>query len=314
MRSGKRSILTPVSPIVIPDQKSYWATHFYSILKCMDNHKNLMHSPRRFKEFPLWSLSLLRGNLPPNFFDQIESYIRNWGVQYFFVSLFNQKIGGHIIVELIERLENLYGVCFNKDLDQFSLYVSGNDSQLSYKLSSVFTEVFPYREMKGSLSDLIGYSDLCLVLENTLSRSSVGIFGEVEGTYGNKMRTESYWGKKHEFCVFGVGVVDGNQKLIYFEESHHKGIPRVYLMFEKSHFFISDFLEVLNCLKLLFLYGPNVNYRCPDDEFGFFLGEIKKMWSSPIEQVFHFLERFIDGGDLVGFNDGSISIITDLQS
>ena len=314
MRSGKRSILTPVSPIVIPNQKSYWATHFYSILKCIDSHKNLTYSPRNFREFPLWSLSLLRGNLPPNFFDQMESYIRNWGVQYFFASLFNQKIGGHIIVELIERLEDLYGVCFNKDLNQFSIYVSGNDSQLSYKLSNFFTEVFPYKEMKGSLSDLIGYSDLCLVLENTLSGASVGIFGEVEGNYGNKLRTESFWGKKNEFCVFGVGVVDGDQKLIYFEESHHKGIPRVYLMFERSHFFISDFLEALNCLKLLFIYGPNINYRCPDDEFGFFLGEIKKMWSFPIDQVFFFLERFIDGGDLVGFNDGAISIITDLQS
>ncbi|WP_045441754.1 hypothetical protein [Citrobacter sp. S-77] len=85
-------------------------------------------------------------------------------------------------------------------------------------------------------------------------------------------------------------------------------------MFERSHFFIADFLEVLNCLKLLFLYGPHMNYRFPDDEFGFFLSEIKKMWSTPIEQTFKFLERFIDGGDLVGFNDGSISIITDLQS
>ncbi|MCZ2720486.1 hypothetical protein O1D97_02200 [Marinomonas sp. 15G1-11] len=314
MRSGKKSILTPISPIVIADNKSYWATHFYSILKCMDSHKNLMHSPRRFQEFPTWSLSLLRGNLPPNFFDQIEVYIRNWGVQYFFASLFNQKIGSHIIIELIERLEELYAVCFNKDLEQFLFYVSGNDSSLSYKLSNRFTEVFPFREMKGSVADLIGYSDLCLVLDNTFTGSSIGIFGEVEGTYGNKLRTESYWGKKQEFCVFSVGVVDGDQKLIYFEESNHKGIPRVHLMFEKSHFFISDFLEVLNCFKFLFLYGPTTKYRCPDDEFGFFLAEIKKRWSTPIEQVFDFLEKFIDGGDLVGYNDGAISIITDLQS
>jgi len=256
----------------------------------------------------------MRGNLPPNFFDKIERYIRNWGVQYFFASLFNQKIGDRIIIELIERLEDLYGVCFNKNLDQFSFYVSGNDSQLSYKLSSVFTEVFPYKEMEYSLPDLIRYSDLCLVLDNGLNGSSVAIFGEVEGNYGDKFRTESYWGKKHELCIFGVGVVDGDQKLIYFEESHHKGIPRVHLMFEKSHFFISDFLEVMNCLRFLFLCGPGVRYRCPDDEFEFFLQEIKKKWSSPIDQVFHFLERFIDGGDLVGFNDGAIPIITDLQS
>ena len=114
MRSNKKSILTPISPLIIPDVKSYWATHFYSILKCMDSHKNLMHSPRRFPEFPVWTLSLMRGNLPIGFFDQIEGYIRNWGAQYFLASLFNQKIGEHIIVELIERLEGLYGVCFIK--------------------------------------------------------------------------------------------------------------------------------------------------------------------------------------------------------
>lgn len=314
MRSGKRSILTPVSPVLIPDYKSYWATHFYSILKCIDNHKLLMHSPLKFAEYPLWSLSILRGNSPPNFFDQIESYIRNWGAQYFFTSLFNQKIGGHIIIELIERLEELYGVCFNKDLNQFSFYVSGNDSQLSYKLFNRFSEVFPYKEMKGSISDLIAYSDLCLILENTLTESSVGIFGEVEGIHGNKFRSESYWGKKHEFCVFGVGVIDGNQKLVYFEESHHKGTPRVHLLFEKSHFFISDFLEVINSFRHLFLYGPTIKYRSPDEEFGFFLSETKKMWSSPIEQIFIFLEKFIDGGDLIGFNDNLISVVPDLRS
>jgi len=314
MRSGKRSILTPASPILIPDYKSYWATHFYSILKCIDNHKNLTHSPRRFIEYPLWSLSLLRGNLPPNFFDQIEAYIRNWGAQYFFASVFNQKVGSHIIIELIERLEDLYGVCFNGNLNQFSFYVSGSDSQLSHKLFNRFADVFPYKEMKGTISDLIAYSDLCLVLENTLTGSSVGLFGEVEGIHGNKFRTESYWGRKHEFCVFGVGVVDGKQKLIYFEESHHKGIPRVCIMFEKSHFFISDFLEVINCLRHIFLYGPSTTYRGPDEEFGFFVSEIKKMWSNPIEQIFHFLERFIDGGDLVGFNENAISVIADLQA
>lgn len=314
MRSGKRSILTPVSPLIIPDNKSYWATHFYSVLKCMDSHKNLMHSPRRFLDFPIWSMSLFRGNLPPNFFDQIESYIKNWGVQYFLTSFFNQKLGGHIVVELIERLEDLYGVCFNQDLDLFTFYVSGNDSALSSKLSDQFSEVFPYKEMKGNMRDLISYSDLCLVIENSFNGSSVGIFGEVEGAHGNKLRTESFWGKKQEFCVFGIGVVDGDNKLMYFEESHHNEIPRVHLIFERSHFIISDFREVLNCFKILFLYGPTVQYRCSDDEFGFFLNELRKLWASPIEEVFIFLERFIDGGDLVGFNDGALEIITDLQS
>ena len=279
MRSSKKSILTPVNPILIPDVKSYWATHFYSVLKCIHSHKNLMHSPRKFNEFPVWTLSLMRGNLPPNFFDQIESYIRNWGMQYFFTSFFNQKLGGHIIVELLERLEYLYGVCFKKNLDTFSFYLSGNDSSLSDKLINRFTEVFPFKDLNGSTSDLIAYSDLCLIVENSFNSSSVAIFGEVEGSYGNKFRTESYWGGKQEFCVFGIGVVEGKQKLVYFQESRHRGIARVHLLFEKSHFIISDFLKVLDCFRWLFLNGPQRAYPSVDEEFDYFSELIGKNWS-----------------------------------
>lgn len=314
MRSNKRSILTPINPIIIPDVKSYWATHFYSVLKCINSHKNLMHSPRRFNQFPSWTLSLMRGNLPLNFFEQIESYIKNWGMQYFLASFFNQKLGGHIIVELLERLEDLYGVCFNKNLDTFLFYLSGNDSSLSYKLNDRFTEVFPFKDLKGSTNDLIAYSDLCLIVENSFNGSSVGIFGEVEGTYGNKFRTESYWGKKQEFCVFGVGVVEGSQQLIYFEESHHNGIDRVHLLFENSHFIVRDFLKVLDCFRWLLLNGPTRAYPHIDDEFDYFSELMINQWGEPIEQVFLFLEKFIDGGELVGFNDGAIEIITNIQA
>ena len=38
MRSSKKSILTLFNTILIPDVKSYWATHFYSVLKCIHFH------------------------------------------------------------------------------------------------------------------------------------------------------------------------------------------------------------------------------------------------------------------------------------
>lgn len=256
----------------------------------------------------------MRGGLPVNFFAQVETYINNWGVQYFLASFFNQKLGGHIIVELLERLEDLYGVCFNKNLDAFSFYVSGIDSSLSYKLINRFTEVFPFEVKSELVNNLVARSDLCLIVENTFNGSSVAIFGEVEGVYGNKLRTERYWGKKNEFCVFGIGVVEGNQKLVYFEESHHHGIARVQLFFEKSHFIIRDFLNVLGCFQWFFLSGPQRQYPSTDEEFNFFSEFVRKNWNTPIEQVFFFLESFIDGGELVGFNDGPIQIITDLQA
>lgn len=313
MRSGKKSLLTPVS-FIIPSTRSYWATHFYSLLKCIDLHKTLAYSPRGFKEYPLWTMSLLRGNLPPNFFDLIEAYIKNWGAQYFLASLFNQKVGGHIITELIERLEDLHGICFNKNLDSFSFYVSGNDSALSDRLNERFTEVFPFSVREEQIRNLIAYSDLCLILKSDFTGGSVAIFGEVEGTYGNKLRTENFWGKKQEFCVFGIGVIDGSQKQIYFEELRRNGVDRVMLMIERSHFVVSDFSQTLQHLKWLFLYGPNFEGFSGDAEFRYFSDEIKKRWSDPIDSVFKFLEGFISGGDLVGFNNDGIQIITDLQA
>jgi len=315
MRSGKKSILTPVKNIIIPEIKSYWATHFYSLLKCIDSHKNLQFSPQRLEEiFPVWTLSHLRGNLPLNFFDTINNFIKNWGVQYFFASFFNQKIGEHIIIELIERLEGLYGICFNKSLDTFTFYISGNDSTLSYKLSERFSEIFPYKELKGDVNSLIAYSDLCLILENSFTGQSVAIFGEVEGLHGNKLRNERYWGKKNDFCVFGIGVVDGEQKLVYFEENHHKDIPRVILLFERSHFIVSDFNTVINAFHYMFLNGPSRKYPKIGDEFDFFYSYLVKNWNTPIQEIFTYLEQYLDGGELVGYNDGGIQIITSIQA
>lgn len=316
MRSNKRSILTPAAPILIGSARSYWATHFYSVLKCIDSHKQLAHSPRKFKEFPVWILSLLRGNLPLNFFNEVESYVQNWGVQYFLASFFNQKLGGHLVIELLERLEDLYGICFNRDLDSFAFHISGRDSALSHRLNDRFTEIFPFHASQDCVSNLIAYSDLCLILDNSFNGGAVAIFGEVEGIYGTKFRSEKYWGAKQEFCVFGIGTVQGNQKQIWFEETRHNGVDRVLLMIEKSHFIVMDFSQTIRCLKWLFLNGPEFEDFTGDDEFRWFANEIRARWSDPIESVFSFLEGYIDGGDLVGFirnNDGP-AIITDVQA
>ncbi|ELA9340414.1 hypothetical protein [Vibrio parahaemolyticus] len=316
MKSNKKSIATPIAPNIINNYRSYWATHFYTLLKCIDQHKQLQYSPQRFPGFPIWSLSTLRGNLPPNFFDQIESYIQNWGVQYFLTSFFNQKMGSNVVEALIARLEKLYNVTFSKQLDYYSFYVSGNDSSLSYKLGDRFSESFP-SELNGEkpdLNSLIAYSDLCMVLENSVTNSKVGIFGEVEGVKGNKLRTESYWGKKQDFCVFGIGAIEGKDKRIYIEENYHNNIPRVQILIEKSNPIISDFMKVINYCKWLFLYGPTSQLNSVDDEFDYFINKLKINWSTPMPQLFSNLENYIDKGDLIGFNDTGIQLVTDIQS
>lgn len=316
MKSSKKSLITPISANVINNYRSYWATHFYSFLKCLDQHKQLKYSPQNFQEFPIWSLSTLRGNLPPNFFDYIENYIQNWGVQYFLTSFFNQKMGSNIVEAIIERLKNLYNLIYSVELDLYSFYVSGNDSSLSYKLGDQFSEVFP-SELNGekpNLNQLIAYSDLCMVLENSVTNLKVGIFGEVEGIYGNKLRSKIYWGDKQNFCVFGIGVVEGDNKLIYLEENFHHNIPRVQILIENSNPIISDFMKVITHFKWLFLYGPTSQFNPVDEEFDYFINKIKMNWSTPMPSLFSNLENYIDKGDLIGFNDTGIQLITNIQA
>lgn len=314
MRSGKRSLFEPIPPIIIPEVRSYWATHFYSILKCMDQHKTLQYSPVKLAGYPDWSLAILRGALPVNFFMTVENYIKNWGVQYFLTSFFNQKLGGHIIVELLERLEDLYNVCFSKNLDTFSFYVSGADSSLSSNIDKRFTRTFPMFTEQYDSTSLIRCSDLCLIVDSTISNDKVAIFGEVEGLHGHYLSTTSYWDKKNNLCVFGVGVVDGVGSGVYFKETHFDGIPRVLLLFERSHYLIRDFLQVLGYYNSLFLNGPHVYFQPVNDEFDFFINYLRNNWEAPIESVFSFLEKHIDGGDLVGYNDTGLQIITDLHA
>jgi hypothetical protein len=119
MESSKKSFITPVPMDMIPNVRSYWATHFFSVLQCLDQHKNLEFSPRRLEIFPKYTLATLRGCLPVNFFNQIESYMRNWGVQYFLANFFNQKLGGNIVEELVARIERAYNVKFSREFEFF---------------------------------------------------------------------------------------------------------------------------------------------------------------------------------------------------
>lgn len=315
MESSKKSILTPVSLGFITNHRSYWATHFFSILQCLDQHKNLEFSPRRLDLYPIYSLAVLRGFLPLNFFNQIERYIENWGVQYFLANFFNQKLGGNIVEELIVRIESAYNVSFDRSLDFFSFHVSGNDSNLSLQLKEQFSEVFP-STLNGELptvDDLISQSDLCLVLSNS-QNVKVGLFGEVEGIYGNKLRTESYWGKKQNFCIFGIGVVDGSQKVVYFEEGFFNGIYRINLLFERTNFVVTDYKIALGAIKRLFLEGPSEIFKSGDEEFDFFISRIKFHWNSNIHELMNELKLYISSEDVVGLNGGILDIVTDLQS
>jgi len=310
-------LITPVSLGIIEDQKSYWANHFYSIIECIDSHKNLRHSPRRFDTYPVWSLSQMRGNLPLNFFREIQDYMCNWGFQYFLVNYLNQKNSGEVVSELLSRLSDLYDCNFNSSLNEYSFHISGADSSLSKNLRSRFTDFFP-PEIKNNPpreKSLIDESDLCLIIHEEDSDYKVGIFGEIEGVHGQKMRRSSYWEKKQDYCVFSFGVTDGNTKECYVENTYLDGVDRVSFHFEQENYIVQDFRHALGWIEQLFLHGPHYGQSTRDEEFDFFVNVLKKFWNKQISELLRELSRFIDGSDLVGKKQGkTINIITDIRA
>ena len=258
----------------------------------------------------------MRGQFPSNFFHNIQSYIKNWGVQYFLVNFFNQKLGGHIVSHLVERIENIHNVKFSRDLDYFSFHISGNDSDLAAALKEEKFEIFP-KIVNGkptNVSDAIAYSDLCLILTKQNNEVKVGIFGEVEGINGNKLRNESFWGGKQEPCLFGIGAVKGENKQVYFQDVFANGVMRVNLYFEISNPIVSDFAETISAFNFLFHNGPQTRIPYSDEEFSFFVDQIKKGWNSNIFDLLNILRQYLHYDDVVGYNPTENTIITDLQS
>ena len=90
----RSQLATPLNVGVIKNYKSYWATHFYSVLQCLHSHRALNYTPTGLAYYPHWKLRDLRADLPFNFFHQIESSLQNWGFQYF-MSVFLPDVAWH---------------------------------------------------------------------------------------------------------------------------------------------------------------------------------------------------------------------------
>ncbi|RYV01970.1 hypothetical protein SOPP22_11965 [Shewanella sp. OPT22] len=316
MKWIESDLVTPISIGVIENERSYWASHFYSVIECINSHKNLQHSPMKFESYPIWTLNDMRGFLPQNFFEHIQSYLYNWGFQYFLATFLNQRSSLGIVEELLERLSEMYEVRFKASFNEYSFYISGADSSLSEKLEDRFTDVFPpeLREVKANTKKLINESDLCLILKNPHTNRKVGIFGEVEGIHGNKLRNKSYWDSKQDFCVFSFGVVDGPNRECYVENVDVNGIDRVCFHFEKENYVVQDFHFTLEYMKQLFQNGPTCRLASRNEEFDYFLNKVKSFWLKPAGELLDELSLFIDGNDLIGKRRKTISIITDLQA
>lgn len=131
---------------------------------------------------------------------------------------------------------------------------------------------------------------------------------------GISYETKPIGGAKQNFCIFGIGVVDGAQKVVYFEEGFFNGIYRINLFFERTNFVVTDYKIALGTIKRLFLEGPDASFNSRDEEFEFFINMIKIKWNSNIYEIMDELKLYISPQDVVGFNGGVLEIVTDLQS
>ena len=307
-------IIEPISLGIITNHKSYWANHFYSIIQTMYYHNNL-----EYKLYNYDTLNSMRGTLPPNFFDSLEQYLKNWGLQYFLVNFLNyDSSASNIVTELINRLSIEYGVKFSKDLKDRKFHISGSDSKLTNTLHDRFTTLFPLElnGMKGDIQNMIKRSDICLILINPNTNEKVGIFGEVEGLKGYKLNRLSYWDNKPDFSIFSFGVRDGKNKQIYFDTLRVNNINKIQCFFESSNPIIQDFWHTLSYIKSLFIYGTHqYNLYTRNEEFDFFLDLVIKNWSNNVEILLDNIAQYIDGTDLIGkIEHKPLPIITSLQA
>ncbi|MEG9489318.1 hypothetical protein [Mannheimia indoligenes] len=258
---------------------SYWSMHFISVLECLVYHNNLQFRPIIIPETQtVSSLATMKSNYPNSFFDVMANYISNWGIQYFMVHYLNHEIGLELVDKIKEKLDDLFNIPNYKDYSDFEFYISGHDSELSKNIEGRFDEVYPKNFDFNLLEkrNLIKNSDICLVLKNYQNDQNIAIFGEIEGNHGDKLFTDSFWNGKSDFCVIGIGAVDGYQKgKFYLERYLHKRIfPKLNIIFEKNSYVVRDFLHTINEFRYIFNYGLEHKNYSDNSNYSYIVNEI----------------------------------------
>lgn len=283
---------------------SYWSMHFIAVLECLANHKTLRYPACKLYEYPIFSLANMKGYYPNSFFDNMASFIQNWGMQYFIVHFLNHKISLELVDKIKENLDGLFNILNYKDYDDFEFYVSGIDSELGKNISERYDEIYPkhFNLTVENKSFLERNSDFCLVLKSTQEGKNIGIFGELEGNYGEKLFQDSFWEGKSDFCVIGIGAVNGKNKGYYLENYLYRGqYPKLNILFEKSNHIIHDFYRVVNEFGYIFYQGVNYKNFHPDSSFRFLIDMIIQNWNAPVRNILDKLYLYkTDSDELIG--------------
>ena len=298
---------------------SYWSMHFIAVLECLANHRTLEYSSQKLYGYPIFSLAKMKGYYPNSFFDRMAVFIQNWGMQYFIVHFLNHKFGLDIVDKIKENLDDLFNIKNYKDYDGFEFYISGFDSELGKNICEKYNEIYPnnFDLTPEEKLYLERNSDFCLVLKNTIKDKSIGIFGELEGNHGEKLFQDSFWERKSNFCVIGIGAIDGKNKGYYLERYLYRSLyPKLNILFEKSNYIINDFYRVINEFQIIFYQGSQYKNFHPDASFRFLIDKIIQSWDFPVGSILNELYSYkSDSNELIGGLDNKpILLIPSIDS
>lgn len=218
----------------------------------------------------------------------------------------------------MNQLQEHYPRYFPEDLNRVWFFVSGGDSAMSNYLDGNYDEIYP-KKINGftaEIDKLKRNSDLCMIISTLPGDKRVGVFGEVEGNNGYKLETRNFWSEKPLHCVFGFGVISGENKSHFVEVYKGFDAPKVNVFFESSHHVIRDFLASISCIENLLRTGPRINplINNKDDELDFFVSHLMRNWNTPILEILSFLHKFIDYRDYVGKNINKLPYVPSIQA
>ncbi|MDC5408956.1 hypothetical protein OHW82_11375 [Acinetobacter baumannii] len=253
----------------------YWSSHFAAVLQCLHNHTYLKYKPHNLINYPDWSIADLRGNYEYHFFNELQTYINNWGFQYFLLNFLNHPSSVIIVQTIAQALHDEYQAKFLSELNYYKYVMSGTDSLLTDKVLLNKTRTF----LTSNSSSEVNYhiadnSDLAIIFSNGSEANfydSLAVYGEVEGNDGKTLLTERFWRRKHPDCLFGIGITPSRSHLkkFGFSKKHFKDITpsitlnwvkvdrkyKIVILIEKEHAIVQDFYDSIQAFKDILIQG-----------------------------------------------------------
>ena len=267
----------------LPDQSfEYWSAHFAALLQCMHNHICMSYSPQTLPNYPVWSIAEVRGEFKAHFFNELERYLTNWGMQYFLVNFLNSPISANITSALWQGIMDIFNPPFRQDLIYSHFQISGKDSALMASPLLYDIKTFPDFIDLEHKYHICQNSDIAFILNNdanVITKDAVAVFGEIEGNKGILLLGDKFWRRKHLNCIFGIGVVSSKTIATQLGMTHKQYLSqylytpsilkcyvrtektgdKVVILFQQDHPIVKDFHDAMQFLRSLLQDGKSTH-------------------------------------------------------